>query len=806
MSAYALGVDLGTTYSAAAIARGATAEPVPLGTDAAQIPSIVLVRDDGEVLVGDAAERRASAEPTRAAREFKRRLGDPVPVVIGETTHTVESLMGHLLREIVRRATEQEGEPPTVVVLTHPANYSEYKTGTLREAARLAGLDADHVVLLTEPEAAAIAYARQQRIEPGEIVAVYDFGGGTFDAALVRRTADRFELVGVPEGMERLGGIDFDQAVMAHVDASLGGLVSGADRNDPQTRPGQARLRAECRRAKEALSTDSDTSIPVTLPGVHTEVRLTRDEFESMIRPRIGETVQALERAVSSAHVGMDQIARVLLVGGTSRMPIVAELVRAATGRPVSLDAHPKLAIAVGASLAGAASIPQTAATATAATPAWQPPVRPAETAVDSPPPTKAPRSGRRVGVIAATVGVGIGVAAVVAAVALGGGADGEQAGTATTAVTSTATSPSVEPSPTTGGTTGGTTTGTADTSPPTTAGASTVPSTPPGRGLDAIVDRIAFGEAAGGSGIPGPALAAGVSGITAIAVDGQGSVYVATVEATVLRIINGEVSLVAPLDPAEGAAGGIVVAPDGSVLVSTAAGVRSLRDGASTLLLDAAAAGLGATPGPLALDGVGNLYVADNDTHRIIRRGTDGSLSLIAGTGVVASPGPLAGEGQPASSVALGTVTGLAVDGAGNLLVADTGVLALRAIAPAGTITTLVGGGPTPLGGSDGLWVADGTPGRDVALGGLDGLAVDAAGRAYIADTTSGAILRLGTDGTIDIVITRRTDVAPVDGVPVDGVPARESSVAAVGALAADRAGALYFEDGAILRAISGI
>ena len=110
MSAYALGVDLGTTYSAAAIARSGSAEPLSLGTDAAQIPSVVVIREDGEVLVGDAAERRASAEPTRAAREFKRRLGDPVPIIIGDAPQSVESLMGHLLRDIVRRATEQEGE------------------------------------------------------------------------------------------------------------------------------------------------------------------------------------------------------------------------------------------------------------------------------------------------------------------------------------------------------------------------------------------------------------------------------------------------------------------------------------------------------------------------------------------------------------------------------------------------------------------------------------------------------------------------------------------------------------------------
>ena len=138
-------------------------------------------------------------------------------------------------------------------------------------------------MLLAEPEAAAIAYTREQKVDVGDVIAVYDFGGGTFDAALVRNTATGFELIGVPEGMERLGGIDFDQAVMAHVDNSVGGLVTGADRSDPLTLPAQARLRVDCRRAKEALSTDADTTIPVALPGLQTEVRLTRAEFEAIV-------------------------------------------------------------------------------------------------------------------------------------------------------------------------------------------------------------------------------------------------------------------------------------------------------------------------------------------------------------------------------------------------------------------------------------------------------------------------------------------------------------------------------------------
>lgn len=789
MSAYALGVDLGTTYTAAAVARQSTAEPLPLGTEAAQIPSVVLIREDGEVLVGDAAERRAAAEPTRAAREFKRRLGDPVPIVIGGQPVAVETLMGYLLAEVVRRATEQEGEPPSLVVLTHPANYSDYKTGLLRAAASAAGLADDQVELITEPEAAAIAYSRQARIDTGEVVAVYDFGGGTFDAALVRRGTDRFELIGVPEGMERLGGIDFDQAVLAHVDSTLDGLVAGADRNDPQTRPAQARLRVDCRRAKEALSTDSDTTIPVAVPGVNTEVRLTRDEFESMVRPRVGETVRALERAIASAQIDIDDVSRILLVGGTSRMPIVAEMVRSATGRPVALDAHPKLAIAVGAALSGASSVGATTPARTDTT-EWQAPARVAET----PPAATAPKpSGRRKGLIFALAGGGIGVAAVVAAVTLGGGSspsgtpatDGAAGTAQVVATTDTASAGSTAgATPTAPPVTEPTSTG--STSPGTTSpGTAPVP-TPNRRGVAAIVTALPTGDAV-------------VTDVRALAVDQTGAVYVASADATVVRIAAGEASVVFPADPTVGAPGGLVIGLDGSVLMSTPAGVRSISAGGSTLLLDAAASGLGTTPGPLALDGVGNLYLADNDTHRIIRRGVDGSLSLIAGSGAAAEPGPPTGDGQPAGSVALGTVTGLAIDASGNLVFADSTSSAVRQVASDGTLSTLAGGGGTPVAGGDGSWVADGAAASDVAFLTLDGLTIDPANRIYVTDATSGAIVRIA-GGAIELVIVRQADVTAADG-----VPARDSAITAIGALAIDRSGNLYFGDGAGVRSIGG-
>ncbi|HUG29026.1 MAG TPA: Hsp70 family protein [Candidatus Limnocylindria bacterium] len=346
---YSLGIDLGTTYSAAATARDDRIEIFQLGERAATIPSIVVLRADGEVLTGDAAERRSLSEPTRTAREFKRRLGDPTPIILGGTPYGAESLLAHLLRAIVARVTEQFGGPADAIALTHPASYGAYKVDLLEQAVRLA--DIANVALLTEPEAAAVHYALQERVPVGAVIAVYDFGGGTFDATILRKSESGFEQLGRPEGMERLGGIDFDEAIFTRVMTLVRNSGTEIDATDPATLAAIARLREECRRAKEALSSDTDVTIPVVLPGVQTEMRLTREEFEEFIRPRITETIAALRRAVKSAGLDFEGIDRVLLVGGTSRIPLIAEMVREATKRPVAIDAHPKHSMALGAAL-----------------------------------------------------------------------------------------------------------------------------------------------------------------------------------------------------------------------------------------------------------------------------------------------------------------------------------------------------------------------------------------------------------------------------------------------------------------------
>jgi molecular chaperone DnaK len=347
-----LGIDVGTTRTAAATCRiGAwpsECEIVNLGDRSSAVPSVLFVGDDGGVLVGEAAERRATSEPDHVVREFKRRIGDPTPVLVSGRPWAPEDLAARLVQWVVERVTQREGGPATHLAVTHPASWGAHKKDLLGAALHRHGLP---VAFLAEPQAAALHYAAAERVEPGSTIAVYDFGGGTFDAAVVHKDAQGFSLLGRPEGVERLGGIDLDELVFEHVVEGLPEAFDGLDEDDPAVLSAVAAVRRECTEAKEALSADTEVSIPVLTPVGQGSVRLHRSEFEAMIHPHVEETVSALHRAIASAGVGADQLTAVLLVGGSSRIPLVAQMVSEQLGRPVAVDADPKNAIAKGAAL-----------------------------------------------------------------------------------------------------------------------------------------------------------------------------------------------------------------------------------------------------------------------------------------------------------------------------------------------------------------------------------------------------------------------------------------------------------------------
>ncbi|GID30562.1 Hsp70 family protein [Paractinoplanes brasiliensis] len=383
---YGLGIDLGTTQTAAAVRDdGGAAEIVRLGGRRAEIPSLVFVKADGSLLIGETAERRGQAEPSRLAREFKRRIGDPVPILVGGTPFSAHALTAKLLRHVLDEVTRLRGAPPSAITLTHPANWGPYKREQFAQAVRLA--DAEQVTFRTEPEAAALQHAAARRIAPGETVMVYDLGGGTFDVALLRRDGDGFALVGEPEGVEQLGGADFDEAVFAHVVGALGDAALSLDADDPEVVVALSRLRRDCVEAKEALSFDTETEIPVALPGLHTRVRLNRSELESMISPALEDTLAATRRAMRSAGLDAAQVSAILLAGGSSRIPVVAQLLGEEFGRPVIADPHPEHSIALGAA---AATGPTPPAPSTAAPIVPRSPASAASIAPQSPPPASA--------------------------------------------------------------------------------------------------------------------------------------------------------------------------------------------------------------------------------------------------------------------------------------------------------------------------------------------------------------------------------------------------------------------------------
>ena len=264
-------------------------------------------------MVGEAAERRGVVEPDRVVREFKRRLGDHIPLLVGGSPFSAELLTARLLKWVVTTSIERLGEAPESVVLTHPANWGPFKMEIFGQVATLA--DVRDVQWVPEPVAAAAQYASRARVEVGGKLAIYDLGGGTFDVCVVEKTANGFRMLGNPDGVEHLGGADLDHALFERVMTGLADRIGGLDPDDPGIAVGLSRLRRDCVEAKEALSSDVTTVVPVSLPGLSTTVRVTRSEFEELIRPALEETVAATRRGLSSAGVEPSELSAIVLIG-----------------------------------------------------------------------------------------------------------------------------------------------------------------------------------------------------------------------------------------------------------------------------------------------------------------------------------------------------------------------------------------------------------------------------------------------------------------------------------------------------------
>jgi tRNA A-37 threonylcarbamoyl transferase component Bud32/actin-like ATPase involved in cell morphogenesis len=317
-----------------------------LGDHSIVTPACVYLAEDGTLTAAE-NQRWTVHAPERTARAFKRRLGDPTPVFLGGVSHSAAELMSVLLRRVLTRVTRAEARRPDRVVLTHPANWGPFRRGLFEEVPLLAELP--DALTTTEPEAAGVYYAATHALNDGDIIAVYDLGGGTLDVTVLRKKTGRIEILGTPEGIERLGGIDFDDALLHHVNQSSGWMLDELDPRAPGVALALAQLRQDCVLAKETLSTERVATVPVFLPGRNFEVTITRAQFEDLVRGQLDSSVQALSRALDSAQISPNELTAVLLVGGSSRIPLVAEMISTKLGISPIVDTHPKYAVALGA-------------------------------------------------------------------------------------------------------------------------------------------------------------------------------------------------------------------------------------------------------------------------------------------------------------------------------------------------------------------------------------------------------------------------------------------------------------------------
>ncbi|MDA1362853.1 Hsp70 family protein [Glycomyces luteolus] len=348
-----LAVDLGTTHTVAVVGREGQ-EPRSLLFDGSPLlPSGVYLDAEGELHTGRDAQRLAAADPARFEPHPKRRIDDSA-VLLGDREVPVEELLATGLRRVAEAAAAS-GQKPTQTVLTYPADWGPVRRAVLERAAVLAGFG--RVRLLAEPIAAATYCAEilGREIPRGGAVAIFDFGGGTFDVAVVRREDDdsgRFRTLAVG-GLDDLGGLDVDMALAAH----LGRIVAGRDPelwqrlSEPET---TADLRdrlafwGEVRAAKEMLSRTS--TAPVALPGHNPMgLHLTRDELQSLADPFVSRAVDETRRTVERAGVAPAELAALLLVGGSSRMPLVATRLHARLGVAPAVPEQPELPVAFGA-------------------------------------------------------------------------------------------------------------------------------------------------------------------------------------------------------------------------------------------------------------------------------------------------------------------------------------------------------------------------------------------------------------------------------------------------------------------------
>ncbi len=343
-----VGIDLGTTNSEVAIVRDG--QPHVLAEDGDPIlPSFVGLSEDGRLLVGKPARNQWVLAPERTIKSIKRKMGQDVKVKLGEQEFRPQEISAMILKALRDRATQQLGTPIARAVITVPAYFNDAQRQATREAGELAGLEV--VRILNEPTAASLTYDPNQR-ELHRLL-VYDLGGGTFDVSIVQAQEGVIEVL-ASHGDTQLGGDDFDDLLLGHV-CDRFQAEHGVDLR--ANLPAKARVLRAVEAAKRHLSYHPFARLEEEFlaekegRALHLNMEVTREEYEAMIRPLLDRTMDCVQRALNDSHLTGSAIDKVVLVGGSTRTPLISRLLEDRLGQPPHQEVNPDLCVAMGAAI-----------------------------------------------------------------------------------------------------------------------------------------------------------------------------------------------------------------------------------------------------------------------------------------------------------------------------------------------------------------------------------------------------------------------------------------------------------------------
>ncbi|WP_431728199.1 molecular chaperone DnaK [Verrucosispora sp. TAA-831] len=348
--ARAVGIDLGTTNSCVSVLEGGEPTVIANAEGSRTTPSIVAFARNGEVLVGEVAKRQAVTNPDRTIRSVKREIGTNWSVDIDGKKYTPQEISARTLMKLKRDAEAYLGEQITDAVITVPAYFNDGQRQATKEAGEIAGFNVLRIV--NEPTAAALAYGLDKGSKE-QTVLVFDLGGGTFDVSLLELAEGVIEVKST-SGDNLLGGDDWDQRIIDHLVKTFRG-EHGIDLS--QDKMAMQRLKEAAEKAKIELSaaTTSNINLPYITAGsagpLHLDVTLSRAEFQRMTQDLLDRCKGPFEQAVKDAGIKVSDVEHVILVGGSTRMPAVTELVKQLTGRDPNKGVNPDEVVAVGAAL-----------------------------------------------------------------------------------------------------------------------------------------------------------------------------------------------------------------------------------------------------------------------------------------------------------------------------------------------------------------------------------------------------------------------------------------------------------------------